>query len=337
MDALYYTVKENNTIQCELCPHNCIIKDKESGICKVRKNVDGKLISTNYGLISSMGFDPIEKKPLYHFYPGEEILSVGSLGCNLKCKFCQNWQISQTGVEKFRRESEKLSPEQVAQIAQSKQSNVGVAYTYNDPIVFYEFMLHTAQKIKENNQKNVMVTNGFINNKPLSNLHSVIDAYSIDLKAFNNDFFVKYTKSKLTPVKQTLINIAKANKHLEITNLVIPTLNDNPKEFEQMVQWIAENTGKETVLHLSRYYPTYELSIEGTSVNKLLELKEIAKNYLNYVYIGNVNLPQENNTYCSKCGELIIKRSGYRIEKLSLTPKGNCNKCGNPIFNFYKE
>ena len=337
MDALYYTVKENNTIQCELCPHNCIIKDKESGICKVRKNVDGKLISTNYGLISSMGFDPIEKKPLYHFYPGEEILSVGSLGCNLKCKFCQNWQISQTGVENFRRESEIFSPEQVAQIAQSKQSNTGVAYTYNEPVVFYEFLLHTAEKVKENNQKNVMVTNGFINKKPLNNLNQVIDAYSVDLKAFNNDFFVKYTKSKLAPVKQALINIAKANKHLEITNLVIPTLNDDPKEFEQMVQWIAENTGEETILHLSRYYPTYKLNIEGTSVNKLLELKEIAKNYLNYVYIGNVNLPQENNTYCSKCGELVINRSGYRIEKLSLTPEGNCTKCGNPIFKFYKE
>ena len=337
MEALYYSQKENQKIQCELCPHNCIIKNKETGICKVRKNTDGKLISTNYGLVSSMGFDPIEKKPLYHFYPGKEILSVGSLGCNLKCQFCQNWQISQTSVENFRRESEIFSPEQIAQIAQSKQSNIGVAYTYNEPIIFYEFMLHTAEKVKENNQQNVMVTNGFMNSKPLHNLHHVIDAYSVDLKAFNNDFFIKYTKSQLEPVKQTLINIANAGKHLEITNLVIPTLNDNPDEFEQMVKWIAQNTGKATVLHLSRYYPTYQLNIEATPINTLIELKKIAESYLSYVYLGNINLPEGNNTYCPDCGELLISRKGYMLKKHSLTTDGKCLKCEKPIFKYYKE
>ncbi|MGC9374090.1 MAG: AmmeMemoRadiSam system radical SAM enzyme [Bacteroidales bacterium] len=337
MEALYYSQKENHKIQCELCPHNCIIKNKETGICKVRKNTDGKLISTNYGLVSSMGFDPIEKKPLYHFYPGKEILSVGSLGCNLKCKFCQNWLISQTSVENFRRESEIFSPEQIAHIAQSKQSNIGVAYTYNEPIIFYEFMLHTAEKVKENNQQNVMVTNGFINSKPLHNLHAVIDAYSVDLKAFNNNFFIKYTKSQLEPVKQTLINIANADKHLEITNLVIPTLNDNPDEFEQMIKWIAQNTGKETVLHLSRYYPTYQLNIKATPINTLVELKKIAENYLSYVYLGNINLPEGNNTYCPDCGALLISRKGYLIKKHSLTADGKCLKCGKPMFKYYIE
>jgi pyruvate formate lyase activating enzyme len=337
MEALYYTKKEDQKIRCELCPHNCVIQSGDYGICKVRQNREGKLITLNYGLISSIGFDPIEKKPLYHFYPGKEILSIGSLGCNLKCKFCQNWQISQTSVENFRRESQIFSPEQVAQIAQSKQSNIGVAYTYNEPIIFYEFMLHTAEKVKENNQQNVMVTNGFINSKPLANLHHVIDAYSVDLNAFNNNFFVKYTKSQLEPVKQTLINIANAGKHLEITNLVIPTLNDNPDEFEQMVKWIAQHTGKETVLHLSRYYPTYQLNIEATPINTLMELKEIAENYLSYVYMGNINLPEGNNTYCPNCGELLISRKGYLINKHSLTADGKCAKCGKPMFKFYKE
>ncbi|HSH52232.1 MAG TPA: AmmeMemoRadiSam system radical SAM enzyme [Bacteroidales bacterium] len=337
MEALYYLKIEDQKIQCELCPHNCIIQSGDFGICKVRQNTKGKLISSNYGLISSMGFDPIEKKPLYHFYPGGEILSVGSIGCNLKCQFCQNWQISQTSIDEFVRESMIYTPGQVAQIALSKKSNIGVAYTYNEPTVFYEFMLHTAEKVKENNQQNVMVTNGFINGKPLHNLHQVIDAYSVDMKAFNNDFFKKYTKSQLEPVKQTLINIANAGKHLEITNLVIPTLNDNPDEFEQMVKWIAQNTGKETVLHLSKYYPTYQLNIGATPINTLIEFKKIAENYLSYVYVGNINLPEGNNTYCSNCGELLINRKSYMPKKHSLTADGSCSKCGNPIFKYYKE
>lgn len=336
MEALYYHKKENQKIQCNLCSHHCIIQPGESGICKVRKNTNGKLISSNYGVVSSMGFDPIEKKPLYHFYPGSEILSVGSIGCNLKCSFCQNWQISQASVEEFARESMNYTPEQIAQFAKSRKNNIGIAYTYNEPTVFYEFMLHTAEKVKENNQQNVMVTNGFIDPEPLTNLHQAMDAYSVDLKAFNNNFFKKYTKSQLDPVKKALINIANAGKHLEITNLVIPTLNDNPDEFEQMVKWIAQNTGKETVLHLSRYYPTYELNIEGTSVNKLIELKEIADHYLAYVYLGNVNLPQGNNTYCSKCAELVINRSAYSTQKYSLTREGKCEKCGNLIFLNFK-
>jgi len=337
MEALYYTQKENKKIQCELCPQNCIIHSEEFGICKVRQNIEGKLISSNYGLISSMGFDPIEKKPLYHFYPGAEILSVGSFGCNLKCQFCQNWQISQTALDELVRENMISSPEKVAQIAHAKKSNLGVAYTYNEPTIFYEFMLHTAEKVKENNQQNVMVTNGFINSKPLHHLHQVIDAYSVDLKAFNNDFFTKYTKSQLEPVKETLVNIANAGKHLEITNLVIPTLNDNPDEFEQMVKWIAQNTGKETVLHLSRYYPTYQMNIEATSINTLIGFKEIAENYLSYVYMGNINLPEGNNTYCSDCGELLITRKGYMLKKHSLSTDGNCSKCGKPILKYDKE
>ncbi|MEE4196980.1 MAG: AmmeMemoRadiSam system radical SAM enzyme [Bacteroidales bacterium] len=336
-EAFYYTKKENQKVQCALCPHQCVIMPGKSGICKVRKNENGRLIASSYGLISSMGFDPIEKKPLYHFYPGAEILSVGSIGCNLTCDFCQNWQISQTSAEDFGQEGKLFFPEQIAQIAQSEANNLGVAYTYNEPTVFYEFMLRTAEKVKENNQKNVMVTNGFIKTKPLDQLHRVIDAYSVDLKAFHNDFFVKYTRSQLEPVKQTIRNIAAAGKHLEITNLVIPSLNDHPEEFEQMVKWIAQNTGKETVLHISRYYPTYKLSIEGTPVSKLRELKQIADHYLSYVYMGNIQMPEGNNTCCWKCGEPVINREGYRVKKRSLTPEGACKKCGNPILKFYNE
>ena len=332
MEALYYHKEEDNKVKCTLCPHNCIINDGKSGICRVRKNDSGVLYSRNYEMVSSIGFDPIEKKPLYHFYPSSEILSVGSLGCNLHCQFCQNWQISQTSVEGSQRVAEKINVDEVIRLALSKKDNLGIAYTYNEPTIFYEFMLDVAKKAKENNLKNMMVTNGFINEHPLNELHEFMDAYSVDLKAFNDEFFIKYTKSKLNPVKEALINIAKADKHLEITNLVIPGLNDNPYEFEQMVRWIKEDLGKGTVLHISRYYPTYKLDIEQTSVDKMLELNNIANEYLDYVYLGNVLLAEGNNTHCPNCNEVLIKRTGYMVQKHSVNSEGDCLKCGTKVF-----
>lgn len=334
MEAKYYTSLEGKKVKCVLCPHNCLIDSEKSGICKVRRNYDGRLLSENYELVSSLGFDPIEKKPLYHFYPGAEILSVGSLGCNLQCQFCQNWQISQTSVKDFERGAEKITVHEIINIAQSKVGNAGIAYTYNEPIIFYEFMIDIAKKAKVHQLKNVMVTNGFINPEPLKELHQYIDAYSVDLKAFNEDFFVKYTKSKLAPVLDTLISIAEAGKHLEITNLVIPGLNDNSEEFVGMVKWIQENLGKKTVLHISRYYPTFKLNVQQTSVEKMLELNKIAKEYLDFVYLGNVLLEEGNNSFCPNCGELLIKRSGYMTQKRSVNNQGDCLKCGANVFNF---
>lgn len=337
MEARYYSRLQEHKVKCELCPHNCIIDEGKYGICKVRRNDSGTLDARNFEIVSSMGFDPIEKKPLYHYYPGSEILSVGSLGCNLQCEFCQNWQISQTSVSDFERGAEKISVNEIIHVAQSRERNIGIAYTYNEPIIFYEFMLEIAKNAKEQGLKNVMVTNGFINQKPLSELHQYIDAYSVDLKAFNNDFFVKYTKSKLAPVLETLVSIAKADKYLEITTLVIPGLNDNSAEFERMVKWIQENVGKETVLHISRYYPTYKLNVQQTSVDKMLELNSIAKEYLDYVYLGNVLLEDGNNTFCPNCGELLIKRTGYMTQKRSVNNQGDCLKCGTNVFKFLNQ
>lgn len=333
MEALYYHKVDDDKIKCKLCPHNCIIKKNESGICKVRKNKNGKLISENYGVVSSIGFDPIEKKPLYHFYPGSEILSIGSLGCNLQCEFCQNWQISQTSVEDFKRGNKILKSDKIIDLALSKEKNLGIAYTYNEPTVFFEFMLEVAKKAKQNKLKNVMVTNGFINQKPLNELNKYIDAYSVDLKAFNNKFFIKYTKSQLEPITETLKNIVKAGKHLEITNLVIPGLNDNPEEFELMIKWINENLGKDVVLHISKYYPTYKLKIEPTSIETMLELYNIANKYLDYVFLGNVLLSDGNNTHCPNCNEIIIKRSGYFAQKYSVNGVGDCIKCGTHVLS----
>lgn len=333
MEALYYSKIDNDKIKCELCPHNCIVKNNLPGICKVRVNKNGKLISQNYGVVSSIGFDPIEKKPLYHFYPGSEILSIGSLGCNLQCEFCQNWQISQTSVEDFKRENQIFKSDKIIDLALSKEKNIGIAYTYNEPTVFFEFMLEVAKKAKQNELKNVMVTNGFINQEPQNELNKYVDAYSVDLKAFNNKFFIKYTKSQLEPVKETLKNIIKAGKHLEITNLVIPGLNDNPKEFELMIKWINENLGKDIVLHISKYYPNYKLTVEPTSIETMLELNNIANKYLDHVFLGNVLLPEGNNTHCPNCNEIIIKRTGYLSQKHSVNSAGDCIKCGTHVLN----
>ncbi len=333
MEALFYHKIDDEKVKCVLCPHNCIVNNGKSGICKVRVNTNGILISENYGIVSSIGFDPIEKKPLYHFYPGTEILSIGSLGCNLQCEFCQNWQISQTSVREFGRESKFYKPDEIIDLALSRENNSGIAYTYNEPVVFFEFMIDVAKKAKKHNLKNVMVTNGFINKEPLNELNRYIDAYSVDLKAFNNNFFTEYTKSKLEPVKGSLLNIVKAEKHLEITTLVIPGLNDNPEEFEQMVKWIKENLGKNVVLHISKYYPTYKLNIEPTSVEKMLELNEIASDYLNHVFLGNVVLAEGNNTYCPSCNEILINRSGYLTKLNSISKDGDCTICGTHILN----
>lgn len=334
MDAKFYLKLENNEVKCTLCPHNCIIRDGKEGICNVRKNESGTLITKNYGIISSIGFDPIEKKPLYHFYPGSEILSVGSLGCNLKCKFCQNWQISQSGIDDFARSTKLYKPEKVVELAKKNKENIGLAYTYNEPTVFYEFMKDTAILINESGLKNVMISNGFINQKPLKELLQYMDAFNIDLKAFTEHFYKDYTKSKLEPVKETLQTISSCNKHLEITNLVIPGLNDDPTEFENMMKWISENLNENVVMHISRYYPSYKMDIEATSVEKMLILEKIAKNYVDYVYLGNVLMPEGNNTYCKKCNELLIRRSGYSTKTISVKSDGTCMKCGTQVLTY---
>lgn len=331
MEAKYYIKLADDEVKCTLCPHLCVIKESKSGVCNVRTNQSGELISENYGLITSIGFDPIEKKPLYHFFPGKPILSIGSLGCNLKCKFCQNWQISQSGMSDFERNKEYYNPEQIVDLAKTKESNIGIAFTYNEPTVFFEFMMDTAILSKKNGLYNVMISNGYINKEPLSDLLKYIDAFNIDLKAFSDFFYKEFTKAQIEPVKETLVDIFKAGKHIEITNLVIPGLNDDEVEFENMIKWITENLDKNVVMHISRYYPSYKMDVEPTSVEKMLKLGEIAQKYLNYVYLGNVLMAEGNNTHCFACNELVIRRSGYTTKIVALKEDGTCMKCGTQI------
>jgi pyruvate formate lyase activating enzyme len=314
-------------VQCTLCPHNCILKDGKSGICRVRINQEGKLITEVYGYVSSINFDPIEKKPLYHFYPGSIILSIGTYGCNLRCFFCQNCKISQTAAEPelFRNF---YTPQQIVSQALKQPGNIGIAFTYNEPVVWFEYMYDIARLAKKAGLKTVMVTNGFINKEPLAALLEYMDAFSVDLKAFNEEFYTKVTSSKLEPVKETLKQISQAGKHLEVVNLVIPELNDDETYFAAMTKWIATELGQETVFHISRYFPNYKLTVEATPVSSINKLKRLAENELKYVYVGNI-YAESNSTYCLKCKNILITRHSYTVSTDGLDEEGRCKVCGN--------
>lgn len=330
MKAKFF-LNKNNSVECFLCPHNCRIEENKVGICRVRKNENGVLISKNYGKLSGIHLDPIEKKPLYHYYPGSYIFSIGSFGCNFRCRWCQNWQISQTNIEDFYDEKT-YTPEIVIKMALSYKENIGIAYTYNEPFVWYEFMYDTAVLAKKNNLKNVVVTNGYVNEEPLIELIPFIDACNVDLKSFNDNIYKKLIGGSLEPVLKTLLTLRKYNVYFEITNLIVPGANDNEEEFKSMIIWIAENLGKSTVLHLSKYYPMYKYDEPSTSPELIEKFYRIAKEYLYFVYVGNIQLKNYQDTYCYKCGNLVLRRSGYLLSNLNFDNEGKCTKCGEKIF-----
>ena len=328
--AQFYTKLENNIVRCDLCPWNCVLKPGQTGICKVRSNEKGQLFTHVFNKVAAFGIDPVEKKPLYHFYPGKNILSIGEVGCNLHCSFCQNHRISQCKASEFNGFHE-LNSTRIIEKATQTDKNTGIAYTYNEPFTFYEFMFETAQLAHENRLKNVVVSNGYVNPEPLKKLLPFIDAFNIDLKAFSDEFYQKQTKGKLKPVLETLQIIAKSESHLEITNLVITGLNDDETEFEKMVKWIAENLGNEIPLHLSRYFPQHKMDLPATSIEKLETLFELAKHHLQYVYLGNVNDEKRSSTFCPHCGNLLISRNGYKIIVNGLNADKCCKNCGTKV------
>jgi len=329
-EALFYEKLDGNEVRCLLCPRFCRLKPGRTGSCKVRENVKGKLVTHVYNKIASLGTDPVEKKPLYHFYPGMEIFSVGEVGCNFHCSFCQNYRTSQCFAGDFRG-FHAITASQIISKARRELQNIGIAYTYNEPFTFYEFMLDIAKLAKESGLKNVAVSNGYINPEPLRDLIPYMDAFNIDLKAFNNGFYKKYIHGKLQPVLETIKTVAKNGKHLEITNLVIPGLNDDERQFEEMVQWIADETGRDTPFHISRYFSNYKLNIPPTPVETLIKLYVIAGKYLDYVYLGNVSDERRSSTYCQNCGELLVERNLYRTRIVQKKFKGICTNCGSPV------
>jgi len=281
VEARYYEKLENKKVKCKLCPHRCVILPGNTGFCRARQNVDGKLYSLNYGYISSIAFDPIEKKPLYHFYPGSSILSIGTFGCSFKCLHCQNYEISQLSPNVFEIDTEKL-----IELAKKDKDCIGIAFTYNEPTIWFEYVLDVAKRFKEEGFKTVLVTNGYLNEEPLLELLEVIDAANIDLKAFNDEFYKKVCSGDLESVKR-FIEICSKKIHIEITTLIIPTLNDSEDEIENLAKWLSSIDDR-IPLHLTRYFPRYKMILPPTPKETLFKLREIAKKYLMYVYLGNI-------------------------------------------------
>lgn len=282
-EAMYWTA-DGKTVKCGLCPHGCSIDEGNIGICRVRRNLDGKLYSLNYGKISSIALDPVEKKPLNRFFSNKNILSVGSLGCNLKCSFCQNWSIAHADPSTIDAE-----PEQIVEkaVELKDDDNIGIAFTYNEPSIWFEFVYDTAKISKQEGLKNVLVTNGFIRKEPLEDILPYIDAMNIDVKSFTNDYYKEICKGRLEDVKRT-VEIAALKCHVEITTLIVPDMNDKPEEIEQLCVWLSK-IDPEIPLHFSRYFPNYKMKdIPPTPRETLEKAKKTAQEYLKHVYIGNV-------------------------------------------------
>ncbi len=321
--AKYYQ-KKNDLIDCMLCPRNCRLSEGQVGTCGVRQVIDNELYSTNYGCLAALNWDPIEKKPLYHFYPGKTILSLGTFGCNLLCSFCQNWTLARGNPEQA---AKVINPEDVLRMLEREggPENVpGVAYTYNEPFIWYEFVYDTSRLLHDNGYKNVLVTNGYVNRVPLEEIIPYIDAMNIDVKAFNDAFYKDYCRGSKGPVIKTL-ELAVKKCHVEVTCLLIPTVNDDPGEQESLARWLG-SLSPDLVLHYSRYFPNYKLDKPPTPVYVMEKARAIARQYLNYVFLGNVELPNAADTNCPHCGNLLIARSGYRVRIPGL--EGNCcNNC----------
>lgn len=314
---------DKELVTCLLCPNRCVLRDGKTGVCRVRRAADGELHTVNYGEVASYGMDPIEKKPLYHFYPGHDIFSLGTIGCNLHCRFCQNWEIAHGEPSTVR-----TTPREIVELARQQGPRcIGIAYTYSEPLVWYEFVYDTAVLAREAGLKNVLVTNGFIEPEPLDRLLPYIDAMNIDVKAFTDDFYRKMCAGRLDPVRRT-VETAVRNCHVEVTTLLITGENDSPEEIGELVSWIA-GLEPEIPLHLSRYFPNYRFDAPPTPLETMRRARDIARAKLSYVYLGNV---WENGyTCCPECGKKVIERSGYAIRALHLKENNHCLYCGHPV------
>lgn len=327
----YFEILGDKKVKCTLCPRNCILKDGVAGYCRIRRNRGGTIINESYRLYSGISFDPIEKKPLYHFFPGRTILSVGSVGCNMRCRWCQNFEISQTCVA----ETSRLvyyTPDQLLELALRDSNNIGIAFTYNEPTINIESIIEAAENFKLSGLKTVLVTNGYVSPKPLKEYLDLIDAFNVDVKAFDEPTHIKYTGAKLQPVMDNLIEIKKSGKHLELTCLIVPGISDNNTKFQSFISWIVDNLGDDIPLHLSRYYPKYKLETAATSENLIVEFCTHASAKLKFVYAGNVHSLNFENTKCPQCQTLIIQRNGYYSKVLNHIKDGKCSVCGSKIF-----
>ena len=322
----YYSYKDENHIVCLLCKHYCTLKKDKHGICGINYNVDSKLVNKTYSHPSAMHIDPIEKKPLYHFLPSSRSLSLGTVGCNFRCPFCQNHSISQTSEIE---ESVVYSPEDIVNLAM--QNNVeSISYTYNEPTIWYPYAKDIGVLAKENGLKNVFVSSGYESKEVLEDMKLWLDAANIDLKSFSHDYYKKILKTNLDGVLESLVAFAKSDIWLEITTLLIPGVNDSPKEITKMAEFICSKLGTEVPWHFSAFHPDYKmLDTPSTSMETMVMAREIAQSFgIKYVYLGNIR--NDSSTYCHKCGEKLIDREGFssHLEKIV---NSKCSACGEQI------
>jgi pyruvate formate lyase activating enzyme len=329
VEARYYVKLPDREIECRLCPRLCRLGDKERGYCGVRENDNGTYYTLIYGKVCSLNVDPIEKKPFFHVLPGTSALSLATAGCNVNCKFCQNWEISQVRPEQV--EAFDLSPDEAA----ARAAGAGcptIAYTYSEPTVFYEYMFDTAVRAARRGVRSLVVTGGHINPEPLADLLSVVDAVKVDLKGFSQAFYTDYVRGELKPVLETIRAVARSKVWLEIVVLVIPTLNDRPDLIRDMCRWIRDEAGDQVPVHFSRFRPMYLVkNLPPTPVSTLEAARRIALDEgLRFVYVGNIPGHEGETTYCPGCRGAVISRVGYRIGSVRLK-KGKCVTCGTPI------
>lgn len=317
------------TVQCDICPRYCSLNQGQYGNCRVRRNVDEKVVLTAYAYPCAMHIDPVEKKPLFHFHPGTESFSIATAGCNLHCKNCQNWEISQASPEQV--SATYAPPDKIVELALKNRCK-SVAYTYTDPVVFFEYAYDCSVKARENGLKNILVTAGYINKEPLKKIAKYTDAAHVDLKAFSDKFYREVCGATLQPVLDSLITLKACGVWVEIINLIIPTLNDKDEDIDNLCKWIKENMGRETPLHLSRFFPNYLMkNLPPTSLKTLENAKKIANDAgLDFVYIGNVATENGENTYCPGCKKLLIKRRRYEVQENNISA-GKCPACKKEI------
>jgi pyruvate formate lyase activating enzyme len=317
------------TVRCLLCAQGCTIKAGDRGRCRARLNVNGELRSLVYGRPLAIHVDPIEKKPFYHFLPGSDAFSLGTAGCPLRCRFCQNWTLSQAAPED--NDTAYAAPAAIVQAAASNKSPI-IAFTYNEPTVFTEYLLDIAREAKKRALRSVMVSCGFANEAPLAEMCQALDAIKIDLKGFSEDFYRKVSNAELKPVLRSIKQVARSKTHLEIVNLVVPTLNDDKASIQGLVDWVAGELGADVPVHFTRFHPDYQLlNLPPTPIATLERARDAAMaKGLHYVYVGNVPDHPGNHTYCPKCGKIVIQRTGFFVDRMNLR-NGACAFCGAKI------
>ncbi|HEM47232.1 MAG TPA: AmmeMemoRadiSam system radical SAM enzyme [Alphaproteobacteria bacterium] len=318
-----YWKPEGEALRCSLCPHRCLVRDGERGRCRVRENRGGRLFSLIYGHVVSANVDPLEKKPLYHFHPGKPVLSIGTNGCNFSCPFCQNYAIAQGWVD-----GAEWPPEEAVRLG-GEGASIGIAYTYNEPFIWFEYVLDCARLAREAGLVNVLVTNGYVSPEPLEELLPYIDALNIDLKALDDGFYKRICGGRLAPVLETIKRAASVS-HVEITNLLVTDENDSPEQVAALADWIASEVGRQTPLHLSRYFPAYKFKAPQTPLDRLLAAWEAARERLDFVYMGNVVTSVGADTVCPSCGAVVVERQGYYAKVIGLAD-GCCSSCGRTL------